>query len=810
MARKLSELMGEGQEPKPIRKLSQVSEEPIAAPRKRLSELEPTRLEKAVDVSEKVLGTLGKGIEIATTPFRAIEKLSKTGSEALTEKLGEAQIPAPLAATAGLVAGVPEIAVKAVKVPFKAFELISEQAGKAGSKVAEFLAEKGVSPTKSAILGTTVALLPDIALSFAPLKAAPKGKLAAPGKRLAVDIAKEEARLVSPQAKIVAITTERGTPLSQDLINVVKEGKDITQAQKAFGNLNFLADKVDRATAGPFRSHVLDPIEQGVVRQATESAQAIDAATELLSKLKIKPAESKDLLAFIEKRSAAPPGKEAAYAQMRDFYRKQYDDLLREQNAVNTDLSRNMTPAQREAAGLNPIVKRDDFVHHMRDMNIADDLGAAADQVNSATGFIKRRVPGRGFDKPRFDAIPEEMLSGAIEAFESYVFKAKRFKHNARNADRLRELAKQAREANKPKLSANLDNLADRVTGEAVAKSVKGAGIGTGGALTPEIMRVIGKAGGRFADNVILGNIGAGVAQVGAQMIGSIYTGAGRALSAIPGGLGTNLWDKIMKAAVNPSYRSFARTNSKTVQLYERAVAKSAITAAGPVKQAFVNFFNYINDSMVIGTFNQGYKAARQSGFSHAQAVKTADQVARRAQAVYVDIFRPAVISKSSALGRIILPFQTYVFNTLDVLKNDIRFAPLTAAQKAAAVGQMAATGVMLNLGLKAITGRTKIDVRDVIPAFRVAEMGLSGPFLAAALPVQAAGQLLQGRVGKAGSKIAQATALFGLPTGGLQALKTAKGAKAILGGQTDKPVRSLIFGPIRKQGRKRRKRRKR
>lgn len=220
--------------------------------------------------------------------------------------------------------------------------------------------------------------------------------------------------------------------------------------------------------------------------------------------------------------------------------------------------------------------------------------------------------------------------------------------------------------------------------------------------------------------------------------------------------------------------------------------------------------FNYVNDSMVIGTFNQAYKAARATGRPHAEAIKIGDQIAKRSQAVYEDVYRPAIISKSSSLGQTFLPFQTYVFNALQTLKDDVLFGALTVPQKMKAVGEMAATGMLLNMGVKGMTGRTKIDFRDIIPGIRIAEMGLSGAFLAASLPAKAAGKALKGNLKGAGSDLGQGAALFGAPVGGLQALKTFKGIKSGIKGTTEKPLRSAVFGPIKKEASKKsRKKRK-
>lgn len=169
------------------------------------SEIQPkTGLEKAVDVSEKITGGLGKAVDIATTPLQKAAEISKGASEKVTEFLGSKGIPAPISAAAGSTLAGPEIAVESAKVPFKALNKLSDLTHAGGTKISEFLAEKGVPPVAAAIPGLITSMAPDIALSAAGTPSALKlGRTGAAAAKTGIRGAKQalRSRLPAPKPK---------------------------------------------------------------------------------------------------------------------------------------------------------------------------------------------------------------------------------------------------------------------------------------------------------------------------------------------------------------------------------------------------------------------------------------------------------------------------------------------------------------------------------------------------------------------------------------------------------------------------------
>jgi hypothetical protein len=162
----------------------------------------------------------------------------------------------------------------------------------------------------------------------------------------------------------------------------------------------------------------------------------------------------------------------------------------------------------------------------------------------------------------------------------------------------------------------------------------------------------------------------------------------------------------------------------------------------------------------------------------------------KKSQGIFEDALKPAAISSHHPLLQLAAPLQTAVMNTFNVLKNDVVFAKLTATEKAAAVGRMVATGAVTNAMIALTTGK-KPGPPDAIPFFRLAQLGIGGIFSPAA-------KLAQGDWSGAAQQALLMTPQM-RKLGGLQTLKTIKGAKQLIQGDTIDP-RVLIFGPKPKE----------
>jgi len=89
---------------------------------------------------------------------------------------------------------------------------------------------------------------------------------------------------------------------------------------------------------------------------------------------------------------------------------------------------------------------------------------------------------------------------------------------------------------------------------------------------------------------------------------------------------------------------------------------------------SLTNIMSHVVDAAdqfnVAVSFNSAYMSAVKRGVPHEQAVKFADNMAFKTQAVYSDVFKPAFLRNS--LTGVVMPFQTWVNNLFQFIKKDV------------------------------------------------------------------------------------------------------------------------------------------
>ena len=89
---------------------------------------------------------------------------------------------------------------------------------------------------------------------------------------------------------------------------------------------------------------------------------------------------------------------------------------------------------------------------------------------------------------------------------------------------------------------------------------------------------------------------------------------------------------------------------------------------------SLTNIMSHVVDAAdqfnVAVSFNSAYMSAVKRGVPHEQAVKFADNMAFKTQAVYSDVFKPAFL-RNSFIGTV-MPFQTWVNNLSQFVRKDI------------------------------------------------------------------------------------------------------------------------------------------
>lgn len=584
-----------------------------------------------------------------------------------------------------------------------------------------------------------------------------------------------QTRLADLLDRNIGVVTEGGTEVSKEVIEAIRNyPNDISGTDSSFLGLKYFTDQVDNASgAGAFRREIEAPTYDAIVRRRDLEVGYKNKLKEIMDKHGVTPKDSKHLGLFIEGKVAAPKGKEAKWGAFKNQLKELTDDLFKLENEFLAK------------KGLPPIGYRENYVHSMRERVVVDDLLGGDVQKYREYFNTKRTHPNAGFEKTRYDAIPESERLGAIEATDAYIGKVMKRVFLSDHTERLRLLAREAKGVGKIKLSQHLDDLASVLTGDFNRLSSTGGDFFLGRTVSNFIKSPWFETGmNNTMKGLLAFNVSSAVNQVKSQILSSAYVGGPRAVAGTFSGIGTQLYEQIVKAILNPEYMSFAARHSKQLKLMAlQDVEKLGITTGSNVVKVGMKGMNFMNEAMAAGTFNQAYKAARATGRSHELAVKIADEITARSQGIYEDAFRPIFLN--SAGGKLLTPLSTYVFNALNALNRDVLFSGLSPAEKITVLGQMVATGAVLEGGLFLATGRGSTGPGDFIPMFNMAKYGLTGPLSILAKAVS-------GDFQRAGEAAAMAANPYG---GTLQALKTTKGAARILSGEDSDP-RQLLFGP--------------
>ncbi len=561
--------------------------------------------------------------------------------------------------------------------------------------------------------------------------------------------------------------------------------------RQSMQNLTFLTSKMDELSNGAFSRFVLDP-------QITAENKLDDLVTSFRSKLRgiqekagvRNDADDRLFRLHREKKIEVSSGRAKQFNEANEQYSEMMDDLLKRYNT-----------AAEKVGSKKIIVPREDYVFHTRKQQALLDLadGQVDDIAKDANSvmFMKRNDPAFFSWKRRYDVIPEDQLAGAFEAADKYVGLIGRYESYGPMVKKFRAMSRAAQDANQMNLAEQMGRIADNMTGDAPVKSAQGLKEALGGAASIGFQNKTNLVASRFALNAI-SSFSSGINQVAGVVNNAIYGGIARAGLAPAEGIVAKVFERAAQALVNPNYVLMAHRYSKVLKGHMADLpARFAERKGNLVQRTTLEFFKYMNDAVNVGTFNQMYKGARVSGYGHDQAVKIADNMLARTQAVYRDAFRPSVISKSSALGRLVSPLATYVFNAANALAGDVVFSNLLFRDKAKALARVYATGVLVNGAVFAATGKRPWSASDAIPFLRLLEMG-PGVFGVAA---RSFGRLKRGQFGMAAL---EPLALLS-PGGSRQIVQTATGVRAIAKGRVEGPIASakaLVFGPpFKKRG---------
>ena len=182
-------------------------------------------------------------------------------------------------------------------------------------------------------------------------------------------------------------------------------------------------------------------------------------------------------------------------------------------------------------------------------------------------------------------------------------------------------------------------------------------------------------------------------------------------------------------ATANEAGESFARANSKVLQMREFTGYENMgreIMKGSNVLTAWEKIIESADHFNVAWGFNTGYIKAKKMGLADAEAIKYADEIAQRTQAVYDRAFISPILR--NRVIQTAVPFQTFTTNLYQWFTRDIArgglpmkgkegvFEALSPFEKMGMAIRFLGTAYAINLSYEAIGLRAPWDLKSVIP----------------------------------------------------------------------------------------------
>ncbi len=584
----------------------------------------------------------------------------------------------------------------------------------------------------------------------------------APGR-----LALQEARVTGRKAQLAL--TRAGVSKSEQVVQNLKTVKDIGPLSSEGLDTFRLSNQIDNSPLGPFHDEVTVPLTRKMQAQFKMSEGIITEMNDLIKKLKLKGSDSTGIRKFIEEGFTPPKGKEAAYTEMSNWLRTQYDDLLGQLNKA------------RKANGQAPIPRRNDYVTHIEQLNVADDItnDITRAEISLVDEFVRPTEVGFRFAEPRtLQGIPEQKLAGAFEAFDTYARRAAKSIHLSDTVEKLTRFSNEAFRAGKKNLGEALQSWSNTVSGIPEAGGINRWFRDT------RVGKLFRAYIGRTIKNVILGNFSVALNQTLA--IGQLGAEVGpiRAISALTKTISDDIGGMLIKRTINPEYTKFAARFSNVYKLrLQRGIPEltetlkgSRVTEAifGTIEKPMQALIGVMDRLLVETSFNAGFKKARGLGLSFRDAIQFGDDVAARTNALYDKLLKPKFL-RGEAIQTIV-PLQTIVVNNFNQIMTDIPRKGLVGGAKA--VTNLMASGLMIRMGLEVIRpsrdGLFSQMLADVVPFLQSTRFDITP--LDSILKVQRGEQ-------KVSTFVKRRVLLPLLPFGGgAQLIKTGGAIRAIMG----------------------------
>jgi N-acetylmuramoyl-L-alanine amidase len=415
---------------------------------------------------------------------------------------------------------------------------------------------------------------------------------------------------------------------------------------------------------GPLRRALVDPIDNANRVRLQQEALFRDQLKQQVAALKVSTdkATQKRLFQAAEGRLPLESLSESE-RQFVDFTKKSYSDLLDRINQVNATF------------GLPEVAKRKNYVTHLQELNALQKLGlkpGATEVIDKSFGRAKSKL---AFEKARTGDRTQENL---LESFEAYISPAFRRIFMTKSAAEVQARAKFL----PPNLRKGVNEWVETAVLGGIDK--KDETLIRNGFETP--LKMLESISAVLTRGVIGGSVRVAIQQPSQIASTAILTDFRSMLK----GLG--------QAFFNPPKAIARRSNFLT----GRTIQDELIPVKNNVLKSFDKYSGFLLEKtdryVARASWYAGFDKAKRMGLSDAAAIRYGDEIGRMLHASYQQILKPSLLRGRS--GKAVLPFQTFAFNTWNLLTRDPRvLAELKNTSKLREtmqlLGAMAATNQM-------------------------------------------------------------------------------------------------------------------
>jgi hypothetical protein len=361
----------------------------------------------------------------------------------------------------------------------------------------------------------------------------------------------------------------------------------------------------------------------------------------------------------------------------------------------------------RTRAGLPELKFRKNYVTHIQAMNMARQLGLAAeditdDKIDNLIARAKSNV-----NKERVDTFFEKQRQGGIDYDKDPVEALRTYRHLAERDIEMNMLATRIRPFIK-KIEADVGGKTAEWFKRWMNEGVLGRASKIDQKLdamvsTVSLSQLAGKLSSNYSKATLAGNFGSALAQLSTLPL--VMAKDGRYIDTMIA-FGHALSPRRLDA--------FIQTFAPDSKVLATRMLRQGEGLGDKMSDRVLSFAMEYADNLSAKTaWLSEYRGLRKIGLTHQAATDAADEATAKLMGMYDRIFVPQVLR--SKAGKFILPFHTFVFNQFNQIVRDavIRGSELGTAQGVKYVGRMIGTMVVANAIWYRFTGQEPFPVSE-------------------------------------------------------------------------------------------------